>query len=55
MIVLLQRNVVFFKTVSAAVHDQAHDGVRTMRIGEWFPRASSAGPTVSTSTSPKAK
>ena len=33
MIVLLQRNVVFFKTVSAAVHDQAHDGVRTMRIG----------------------
>jgi cytochrome c-type biogenesis protein CcmE len=33
MIVLMQKNVVFFKTVSQAVHDQAHDGTRTMRIG----------------------
>ena len=33
MLVLMQRNVVFFKTVSQAVHDEAHDGVRTMRIG----------------------
>jgi cytochrome c-type biogenesis protein CcmE len=33
MIVLLQKNVVFFKTVSQAVHDQSHDGTRTMRIG----------------------
>lgn len=33
MLVLMQRNVVFFKTVSQAVHDQAHDGTRTMRIG----------------------
>ncbi|MDQ1462671.1 MAG: cytochrome c-type biosis protein CcmE [Actinomycetota bacterium] len=33
MLVLLQKNVVFFKTVSEAVHDQSHDGTRTMRIG----------------------
>jgi len=33
MLVLMQRNVVFFKTVSQAVHDEAHDGTRTMRIG----------------------
>ncbi|HUI48902.1 MAG TPA: cytochrome c maturation protein CcmE [Acidimicrobiia bacterium] len=33
MIVLMQKNVVFFKTVSQAVHDEAHDGTRTMRIG----------------------
>jgi cytochrome c-type biogenesis protein CcmE len=33
MLVLMQKNVVFFKTISEAVHDQAHDGVRTMRIG----------------------
>ena len=33
MVVLLQRNVVFFKPVSEAVQDQASDGTRTMRIG----------------------
>jgi len=33
MLVLMQKNVVFFKTVSQAVHDHAHDGTRTMRIG----------------------
>jgi cytochrome c-type biogenesis protein CcmE len=33
MLVLLQHNVVFFKTVSKAVHDQSSDGTRTMRIG----------------------
>ena len=33
MLVLLQHNVVFFKTVSDAVHDQPHDGTKTMRIG----------------------
>jgi len=33
MLVLMQKNVVFFKTVSQAVHDEPHDGVRTMRIG----------------------
>lgn len=33
MLVLMQKNVVFFKTVSQAVHDESHDGVRTMRIG----------------------
>ena len=33
MLVLMQRNVVFFKTVSQAVHDEPHDGTRTMRIG----------------------
>ena len=29
----MQKNVVFFKTVSQAVHDEPHDGTRTMRIG----------------------
>src|SRR3954453_17131461 len=33
MVTLMQKNVVFFKTVSAAVSDRTHDGVRTMRIG----------------------
>ena len=33
MLVLMQKNVVFFKPVSEAVHDQPHDGTRTMRIG----------------------
>ena len=33
MVVLLQRNVVFFKTVSQAVHDERNDGTRSMRIG----------------------
>ena len=33
MLVLMQKNVVFFKTVSQAVHDESRDGVRTMRIG----------------------
>jgi cytochrome c-type biogenesis protein CcmE len=33
MLVLMQKNVVFFKPVSEAVHDQQHDGTRTMRIG----------------------
>ena len=33
MLVLMQKNVVFFKTVSQAVHDEARDGTRTMRIG----------------------
>ena len=33
MLVLMQRNVVFFKTVSDAVASRAHDGTRTMRIG----------------------
>src|SRR5207302_4101461 len=33
MVVLLQRNVVFFKTVSQAVHDEHNDGTRSMRIG----------------------
>jgi cytochrome c-type biogenesis protein CcmE len=33
MLVLMTKNVVFFKTVSQAVHDESHDGVRTMRIG----------------------
>ena len=33
MITLMQKNVVFFKTVSAAVADRAHDGTRTLRIG----------------------
>jgi cytochrome c-type biogenesis protein CcmE len=33
MLVLMQKNVVFFKTVSQAVHDQQHDGTKTMRIG----------------------
>jgi cytochrome c-type biogenesis protein CcmE len=33
MVVLLQRNVVFFKTVSEAVQDRESDGTRSMRIG----------------------
>ena len=33
MLVLMQKNVVFLKTVSQAVHDEPHDGTRTMRIG----------------------
>ncbi len=33
MLVLMQKNVVFFKTVSQAVRDEPHDGMRTMRIG----------------------
>ena len=33
MITLMQKNVVFFKTVSQAVADRAHDGTRDMRIG----------------------
>jgi cytochrome c-type biogenesis protein CcmE len=33
MLVLMQKNVVFFKTVSQAVHDEQHDGTKTMRIG----------------------
>jgi cytochrome c-type biogenesis protein CcmE len=33
MLVLMQKNVVFFKTVSQAVHDEQHDGTRSMRIG----------------------
>ncbi len=33
MLTLMQRNVVFFKTVSDAVASRAHDGTRTLRIG----------------------
>jgi len=33
MITLMQKNVVFFKTVSEAVADRTHDGTRDMRIG----------------------
>jgi cytochrome c-type biogenesis protein CcmE len=33
MLVLMQRNVVFFKTVSEAVTDQQSDGTRSLRIG----------------------
>ncbi len=33
MLVLMQRNVVFYKTVSQAVADRAHDGTHTLRIG----------------------
>jgi cytochrome c-type biogenesis protein CcmE len=33
MIGLMQKNVVFFKTVSEAVADRPHDGTRDMRIG----------------------
>jgi len=33
MIVLMQRNVVFFKTVSDAVATRAQDGTRSLRIG----------------------
>src|ERR1700722_9525928 len=33
MITLMQKNVVFFKTVDVAVADRAHDGNREFRIG----------------------
>ena len=33
MVTLMQKNVVFFKTVSVAVADRQHDGARTLRIG----------------------
>jgi cytochrome c-type biogenesis protein CcmE len=33
MLTLMQKNVIFFKTVSQAVHDQPHDGTRSLRIG----------------------
>jgi len=33
MLVLMQKNVIFFKTVSQAVHDQAKDGTHSLRIG----------------------
>ena len=33
MVTLMQKNVVFFKTVSVAVADRTHDGARTMQIG----------------------
>lgn len=33
MITLMQKNVIFFKTVSQAVHDQPHDGTHSLRIG----------------------
>lgn len=33
MITLMQRNVVFFKTVDQAVHDRAKDGTHSLRIG----------------------
>ena len=33
MLVLMQKNVVFFKTISQAVRDEPHDGMRAMRIG----------------------
>jgi cytochrome c-type biogenesis protein CcmE len=33
MLTLMQKNVVFFKTVSDAVASRAHDGTRSMRIG----------------------
>ena len=33
MITLMQKNVVFFKTVNVAVADRAHDGTREFRIG----------------------
>lgn len=33
MVTLMQKNVVFFKTVSQAVADRTHDGTRTLRIG----------------------
>ncbi len=33
MVTLMQKNVVFYKTVSDAVADRQHDGTRTMRIG----------------------
>jgi cytochrome c-type biogenesis protein CcmE len=33
MVTLMQKNVVFFKTVNEAVADRAHDGNREFRIG----------------------
>ena len=33
MITLMQRNVIFFKTVSQAVHDRSHEGTHSLRIG----------------------
>jgi cytochrome c-type biogenesis protein CcmE len=33
MLVLMTKNVVFFKTVSVAVAERAHDGTREFRIG----------------------
>src|SRR3954465_6803196 len=33
MLTLMQKNVVFFKTVSDAVASRSHDGNRTLRIG----------------------
>ena len=33
MVTLMQKNVVFFKTVNVAVADRAHDGTREFRIG----------------------
>jgi len=33
MVTLMQKNVVFFKTVNQAVADRAHDGTREFRIG----------------------
>jgi cytochrome c-type biogenesis protein CcmE len=33
MITLMQKNVVFYKTVSDAVASRQHDGTRTLRIG----------------------
>ena len=33
MIRTMTKNVVFFKTVSQAVHDRDHDGARSLRIG----------------------
>jgi cytochrome c-type biogenesis protein CcmE len=33
MVTLMQRNVIFFKTVSQAVHDRSHDGTQSLRIG----------------------
>jgi cytochrome c-type biogenesis protein CcmE len=33
MVTLMQKNIVFFKTVSQAVADRAHDGTRDMQIG----------------------
>jgi cytochrome c-type biogenesis protein CcmE len=33
MVTLMQKNVVFFKTVNVALADRAHDGTREFRIG----------------------
>jgi cytochrome c-type biogenesis protein CcmE len=33
MVTLMQKNVVFFKTVQQAVADRSHDGTRDLRIG----------------------